>query len=63
MNTEILTKKELAALVKVSERTVERQLQAAKEGDVIIFQIYRAFRIGKQWRFQSVKEKLTNEAA
>lgn len=63
MNSEILTKKELADTLKVSKRTVERALETLNGQDGIIYKSWEAFRVGKRWRFKVVKEILTTEAA
>lgn len=63
MNSEILTKKQLADKLQVSKRTIDRRLEELEQGGGVILDVYRAFRVGRLWRFEIVKQELTNEAA
>ena len=53
----LLTKKELAARLKVSVRTIERYLEGHEE--ITLFNRYRGFRVGNRWRFEVVEFEIS----
>lgn len=49
----VLTKEELATILRVSTRTLERHLRDKDEG-VILWGKWKAYRIGRHWRFEEL---------